>query len=114
MKALAILLLLMIVPVVAFAFQNPIDYASDTIRKNTNSAVDDAISKMKIAAKETQKEMTAGIKGFIKWLAGELLAIFTICAVGYTFSYMVPKQTGKAMLWVTGLCAINQFLRLFQ
>lgn len=113
MKLIAVMLLILIIPSTAFALQNPIDYAGDTIRKNTNDAIDDAISDIKIAAHETKKEMIAGTKTFFKWLITQVMEIFTICAVGYAFTFLVPKSTGKKMLWVTGLCGINKFLMLF-
>jgi hypothetical protein len=113
MKIIVIALLLLVIPITCIAYQNPIDHAEDTIRRNTNNAVDDTISKIRIEAHEAQKEMAKGVKDFIRWILGQLLEVITILAVGYLFSYLVPKSTGRMMLIVTGLCGLNQFLKLF-
>lgn len=114
MRTIIITILLVVISTTCFAtFRNPVETASDTIRQNTNSVVDDTISKIKLASYQAQQDVKNGVKSFLKWILEVILSIFTIVIVGYTFSYLVPKSTGRMMLIVTVLCAINEFSRWF-
>lgn len=113
MKTIIILILLIILPFTCYAIKSPIDHVEDTIQRNTNDAMDNALSKVRIEAHEMQKEVASGVKNLLRTILGGLLEIFTILAIGYTLSFLVPKTTGKMMLVVTALCGLNQFLKLF-
>lgn len=113
MKILLIALILLILPNVCNAIYNPIDHAGDTIRRETNNAIDDTISKVRIEAHEAQKAMVQNTKDFIRWILVQILEVVTIVGIGYVLSYLVPKNTGRMMLLVTVLCGLNQLLKLF-
>jgi hypothetical protein len=114
MKIVIAVLIILLVATTAYAgIRNPIDAAGDTIRKNTNDAVDDAMSKFKIGLHDTAKEIIQGAKEFIEKVLGLGLEIFTVVAVGWMFSFLVDKKTAKMVKFVTIVCGITQFIKLF-
>jgi len=113
MKTILLALILFLIPVTCYATYNPIDHASETIRRDTNNAMDDAINKVRVEAQDAQKEMVSRFKNFMRGLIGNFLSVFTILAIGYIFSYLVPKTTGKMILVVTILCGLNELIKLF-
>lgn len=109
MKTIYMLIILLSVCQVCLAIQNPVEYVGDTIRSNTNTAVDDALSKIRIETHAIKK----GILELIKKLLTAMLEAFTVAAVCWMFSFLVSKNTAKMVKFVGIALGINQFLKLF-
>lgn len=110
MKILCLVLVLMVLLTsVAFAIKNPVDYAGDTIRKNTNSAVDDAMSKIKIGTNEIME----GIKTKIKNTVSFFLEIFTVVAIAWLFTFLVSKTTARMVKFLAIVLGVTQAIKIF-
>lgn len=113
MKACILLVILCLasLPMNCFALQNPVDHAGDMIKQNTNTVLDDSISKIKIEAEHTKTNIKEGIKSFIKTVLSIALEIFTVIAIGWTLSFLVGKTTAKMVKLMVILCAITQIIK---
>jgi hypothetical protein len=109
MKTLIIVILLLSIMPVCLAIQNPIDTAGDTIRKNTNNAVDDALSKVRQETHQIKKD----IQQTIKVVLTGALEVFTVVAVCWLFSFLVDKSTARMVKFVAIVLGVNQFIKLF-
>ena len=105
---LAVVLYLVFLPMNCFALQNPVDYSKDQIRQATNSATDDAISKIKIETHEAWGK----IKDAIKAILGFVLELVTILAIGWSFSFLVDKREAMMIKVVVGLCGFTEFIKV--
>jgi len=102
------ILFLMIFSAVGNCLQNPVDVANDTIKKNINTATDDAISDFKLSMHDTWIKIKVGIKSVLEFV----LEVVTVLAVGWTFSFLVDKRTAKMIKLVVVLCGFTELIKL--
>jgi hypothetical protein len=94
---------------VCLAWQNPVDTAGDTIRRNTNNAVDDALSKIRQETHQVKKDIKAAAKSFLS----TMLEIFTIVSICWLFGFLVDKKTAKMCYFVGVVLGLNELIKLF-
>ena len=109
MKTLIVVILILAIIPTCLAWQNPVDTAGDTIRKNTNNAMDDALSKIRLETHKVKKDIKEAVRTFLL----TVLEIFTVVSICWLFGFLCDKKTAKMCYFVGVVLGINEFIKLF-